>query len=259
MEYHIFIISKSDLKIIIVSVAIGGILQIVCSQYLKRHPELLNRPNIQQPEEVKPTIEPKKPRNRFRRLLDRIPRGGSVIETELIIAIVSFIAEKGWLVGGAGGMAMLSVTKVSSKAVGRVLRNALVVNHSNYEKTKYFLHEEHKICLEGCEQPLQYAFEILKTKDIPYSERAEKIFKILTTYLNLDTRIGRIRFVLCVVSILWILSDAKDFTSLHILMQNLLRAIKSGKISKRLGRLIIRRLLRKGIPVDPDLIDAVGA
>lgn len=102
-------------------------------------------------------------------------------------------------------------------------------------------------------------FEILKTKDIPYSERAEKTLRILTTYLNLDTRIGCIRFVLCVVSILRILFDAKDFTSLHILMQNVLKAIKSVRISKRLGRLIVKRLLRKGVIVDPDLIDIVGA
>ncbi len=259
MDYHIFIISKNDLKIIVVGIAIGGILQIVCSEYLKRHPKILDRPNIEQPEEVKPTIEPKKPRNRVRRLVDRFPRGGAIIETDLIIAIVSMIAEKGWFLGGAGGIAMVSLSKVSSKSVSRVLRNALVVNYSNYEKTKYFLHEEHKICLEGCEQPLEYMFEILKTKDIPYLERAEKTLKILTTYLNLDTRIGRIRFVLCVVSIFLVLFDAKDFASLHLLMQNLLKAIKSGRISKRLGRLIVGRLVRKGVMVDPDLIDAVGA
>ena len=122
---------------------------------MKRHPEILNRLNIEQPEEVKPTIEPKKPRNRFRRLVDRFPRDGAVLETELIVAIMGLIpAEKGWLLGGAGGIAMLSLSKVSSNAVSRVLRNALVVNHSNYEKTKYFLHEEHKICLEGCDRPI---------------------------------------------------------------------------------------------------------
>ena len=95
MDYHIFIISKNDLKIIVAGVVIGGIFQIICSEYLKKHPETLNRPNIEQPEEVKPAIEPKKPRNRFRRLVPRFPRGGAVIETELIIAIVTTIAEKG--------------------------------------------------------------------------------------------------------------------------------------------------------------------
>ena len=259
MDYHILIISKNDLKIIVAGVVIGGVFQIICSEYLKKHPEILNRPNIEQPEEVKPAIEPKKPRNRFRRLVPRFPRGGAVIEIELIIAIVNHIAEHGWVIGGYASLAMLSLSKVSSKAVSRVLRNALLVNHSNYEKTKYFLPEEHKICLEGCERPLEYMFEILKTKEIPYAERAEKTFKILTTYLNLDTRIGRIRFVLCVVSILCILFDAKDLASFHLLMQKLLEAIKSGKISKRLGRLIVRRLLRKGVMVAPDLIDAVGA
>ena len=46
-----------------------------------------------------------------------------------------------------------------------------------------------------------------------------------------------------------------DFSSSFILMQNLIKAIKSGKISKRLARLIIRRLLRLNVPVDPELIE----
>ena len=36
MDYRIFIISKDDLKIIVAGVVIGGILQIVCYEYLKK-------------------------------------------------------------------------------------------------------------------------------------------------------------------------------------------------------------------------------
>jgi len=258
MDHYVFIISKKDLKIIVAGIVIGGIFQIVCYEYLKRHAELSNRPNLEEPEEVKPDIEPKS-KNRFRRLVPRFPRGGALIETELVIAIIGLIAEKGWLLGGAGAIAGLSLTKVSSTAVGRVLRNAAVVNHSDYEKTKYFLllPEEHKISLEQCEDSFKYLFELLKTKDIPYSEKAEKSFKILTTYLTLDTRLGRIRCVLCMVSMLYLSFSSNEIANFHILMQNLLKAIKSGKISKRLGRLMVRRLLRKNIPVDPELINAV--
>lgn len=41
-------------------------------------------------------------------------------------------------------------------------------------------------------------------------------------------------------------------------MQNLANPIKSGKISKRLARLIVRRLLRAKMTVDPDLLEAAG-
>jgi len=41
-------------------------------------------------------------------------------------------------------------------------------------------------------------------------------------------------------------------------MQNLIKAVKDGKISKRLVRSIIRRLIKQGIQVDPELIDAAA-
>jgi hypothetical protein len=49
-----------------------------------------------------------------------------------------------------------------------------------------------------------------------------------------------------------------DISSYFILIQNLIKAIKNGKISKRLARLIIRRLLRLKIAVDPELIQVAA-
>ena len=253
------IISRRDVKIIVVGVIIGRIFQIACSEYLKWHSERLNRSNPEQSEAVEPALDPKKPRTRFR----RFPRGGAVLETELVVAIISLIAEKGWLLGGVGGIAAVAASKVSSKALStlgnKVLRNALIVNHSDYEKKKYFLplQSEPEVSLEICERPFQYLFQIITAQDISYSEKFDKTFKILTTYLDLDPKTGRIRFVLCMVSILCFLFDIKDIKNLHLLMQNLLKGMKNGRISKRLGRLIRRRLLKKGFSVDPELIDAV--
>ena len=38
-------------------------------------------------------------------------------------------------------------------------------------------------------------------------------------------------------------------------MQSLIEALKSRKISKRVARLIIRKLRRKGLPVDNELLE----
>ena len=78
---------------------------------------------------------------------------------------------------------------------------------------------------------------------------------------NVDRKItgGRIRFVLCIIFILHIFAT-NYISSYFLLIQNLIKAIKNGKISKRLARLIIRRLMRleRDIAVDPELLEVAG-
>jgi hypothetical protein len=65
---------------------------------------------------------------------------------------------------------------------------------------------------------------------------------------------GRIAFVLCIVFVLYILS-IQNPSSFYILLKNLIKAIKEGRISKAIGRAIVRRLKKKGIAIDPELLE----
>lgn len=98
---------------------------------------------------------------------------------------------------------------------------------------------------------------MLTNKEIPFEYKKELSFKILMDHVDLQTTPRRLRVVFCIIFILHIFATS-DISSYFILMQNLIKAIKNGKISKRLARLIIRRLLRLNILVDPDLIEVAA-
>lgn len=77
-------------------------------------------------------------------------------------------------------------------------------------------------------------------------------------HLNLKTHSGRIRFVLCIVLLLFIFSSS-SFSNCYVLMESLIEAVREGRISKALARLIIRKLKARGITVDPELIKVAEA
>ena len=66
----------------------------------------------------------------------------------------------------------------------------------------------------------------------------------------------RIAFITCIVFIIYTFSIL-NLSGFYILLKNLLKAIKEGKISKAIGRIIVRRLQRNGVILDPELLDAV--
>lgn len=107
----------------------------------------------------------------------------------------------------------------------------------------------------NCNPSLEYLFEVLKDKNIPFYEK-RRLTITLSSSLNLKTPEERAKFILCVVFVLVFLSGL-NISGYHALLASLADAIRNGKISKKLGRLIIRKLLRKGLLVDPDLMDAV--
>ena len=94
---------------------------------------------------------------------------------------------------------------------------------------------EKKIYLNQCDQNFKYLFKVLNDKNIPLTKKKELTYSILMKYLDLKTATGRIRFILCITTILYIFS-------------------KSGRISKQ----IIRRLQSYGVEVDPELIMAAS-
>ena len=116
---------------------------------------------------------------------------------------------------------------------------------------------EKKIILNDCNRTFEYMFQVLTSKDIPFESKKELSLKIIVNHVGLETAAGRIRFVFCIISIMHIFV-INDISSYFILIENLIKAIKSGKISKRLARLIIRRLLKLNAPVDPELIEAAA-
>jgi len=99
-------------------------------------------------------------------------------------------------------------------------------------------------------------FKVLNDKNISTEEKNKQCLKILMNYLNLNTHRGRLNFIFCLLSLLRILSFL-DFTSYHIVLCNLIKALKDGKLPKKLVSLILRKLLKEKIPVDPELLELV--
>lgn len=246
MDYQVFIFSRNDLKIVIVGTIIGGILQIICWKYLKNHPELLNNDNSEK-------LEPKKPG--LRRFF---PRGGALVEiagAKLVVNVATtiiFVAKKGAWISMFLTCSGVLIKNIPKNAISTILHNALPIRHSDLEKG-YILVDGKKIVLKECDRTLEYMFQVLTNKDIAFEYKKKMSFKILMDHVDLRTTAGRIRFVFCIISISHVFA-LNDISSYFILMQNLIKAIKSGKISKRLARLIIRKLLRLNMAVDPELI-----
>lgn len=231
---------RSDVRIFIFGTATGGMLQILSKRYLKNHPEFL-----------KDSSESKK----------IPPRGGAAGEIiggkVLAKAILLFLAEHGLTVGVISSTGVI-IGKIPLTSISTYLRDAFPQNLAHLEKKNFIMIDGKKIYLDPCDQNLKYLLNILENETIPFEEKQKVAHSILRKYLNLKTQSGRRNFVLCTVSILYILST-NDYSSFYAMMQSLIKAIQEGKISKAVARLIIRRLRKKGIPVDPELADIVAS
>lgn len=251
MQYKVFILSKGELKIILFGTVIGGVFQLICWKYLRNHPELLNNKNSEK-------LEPKKPG--LRRFF---PRGGALIEivgAKIVInaaAIIVYIAKKGALTAMLITASGIFIKKIPKTAISTIIRNSLPAHHTDFKKD-FTLVDGKELSLDSCDQTFEYLFKILNNKEIPFEDKKNLSIKILMNNVDLKTRAGRIRFVLCIISILHIFSIT-DISSYFLLIQSLINALKNGKISKRLARLILRKLTRSGISVDPELIKAAKA
>lgn len=242
VSIRIFLFRK-EIRMILFGTAIGGILQIICREYIKRHPEFLK---------AEPGRKP------------RLPRGGASIEISgisiKVIAkiVIKFIAKKGLLTGlvTTSGIAL---SKIPVSAISTYLSDALPQNLPELEKKKYVLVNGEKIYLDQCDENLKYLFTVLKDPMIPFEEKEKLTSSVLTKYLDLKTANGRINFVLCIVFICYAFFSSGDISSYYIFLKNLIKAIKQGKISKVVGRAIIRKLRKKGLPVDSELLEIVNS
>jgi hypothetical protein len=238
---------RNDVKIVIICTVTGGILQILSKQYLKSYPEF---------SKDAPVTKKKYRQPRF-----LSPRGGALIEISGISikvvakVVLNFLAKKGLLAGIGTGVV---ISKIPSTAISTYLRDAFPQNLPHLEKKKFILVGGEKIYLDQCDQSLEYLFKILEDETIPFEEKGKVSRSILTKYLDLKTMDGRIGFVLCIVFVLYILS-IQNPSGFYILLKNLIQAIKEGRISKAIGRSIVRRLQKKGIPIDPELLEVVSS
>ena len=124
----------------------------------------------------------------------------------------------------------------------------------NLDSTSLVALDNGLLNLDSCENSLEYLYLVLNEKSIPLGDKKKLAFKVLTNHIDLKSHNGRLKFVLCMVSIFLVLYSTK-VGSFYLLMEKLLEAVRKGKISKAMARVIIRRLRRKGIPVDPELIE----
>ena len=227
------------MKIIIIGGVTGGILQVLARYYLKSHPELL---------EDSPITKKKDRPPRF-----FSPRDGAVIEISMISVkfILNFLAKKG-LLSGLGTSGAIAIGKIPATAISTYLRDAFSQNLPYLDKKKFILVGKEKVYLDQCDQNLKYLFDILEDEMIPFEERKKIAYTILTKYLNLKTPFGRRNFVLCITFIIYILF-INHHSSFYLLIKSLIKAIREGRISKPIARWIIRRLRKKGVPIDPEL------
>lgn len=252
------LLSRKDTKIIVITTVCGGILQIICRRYIKSHPELFEGKNANL-KEAEPGIKNKNRNPRFRRFF---PRGGAVVELsgtgiKALAVVIKFLAENGLMAGLVTGTSVV-VSRIPTNALNAYLRDAFPQNLPELDRKKFIFVDGEKIYLDQCDQSLKYLFTVLRDERLPFEEKEKLTRSILTKYLNLKTADGRVNFVLCIVFILYVFST-NNMSSYYIILKNLIKAMKEGKISKVVGRAIIRKLKKRGLPIDPALLDVVDS
>ena len=99
--------------------------------------------------------------------------------------------------------------------------------------------------MDQCDQNIKYLVEILDDETIPFKERKRLAEAVLSKHLNLKTVNGGCNFVLCIVFIFSMLATSYN-SNFYILMKSLIKAIQEGKITRAIGRLIVRKLKKIG-------------
>lgn len=229
---------RSDVRITIFGTLTGRALQILSKIYRKNHPEFL-----------KDSPECKK----------TLPRGGEFASGSVALAqvLLSFLAEHGLTAGFLSSIGvMISQTPIPS--LSTCLSESVPQNLSHLEKKKYILVNGSKIYLDQCNQNLKYLFTVLEDETVPFNDKKETAHSVLTKYLNLKTPSGRRNFVLCIVLIVSLLFSNQR-SSFYLMMKSLIKAVREGKITKPMARFMVRKLRKKGVPIDPELAELVAS
>lgn len=95
---------------------------------------------------------------------------------------------------------------------------------------------------------------MLNHENLPFKKEQKIAYSLMTKFLNLETPLGRLNFLLCIVLLLFVLAST-NYSSYYILIRNLIRAVNEGKIFQETARVISRRFKIKGINSDPELLE----
>lgn len=233
MNLKVFLSSR-EVKIIIFATLAGGLSQILCKRYIKNHPEFFE--DSRQP--------------KFKK---RFVRGGEFVSISLVQVIITFLGDHGLTTGVISGFIYL-IGEIPVNSISKYLSESMPQNLS--DKKKFILVKGEQLYLEQCDQNLKYLFYILQDETIPFEERKKIGHSVLTKFLNLKTPSGRRNSVLCIQFIIFILFT-NNSSSFCLMMKSLILGIKKNTISKQLARLIVRRLIRQGILIDPELLEII--
>ena len=130
------------------------------------------------------------------------------------------------------------------------MRDSFQQKLPHLEKKKFILVGEETIYFDQCDQNIEFLFKLLEDERMPFEQKEKIARSILTKYLHLKTMDRRRAFILYILSI-------RNQSGFYILLQNLIEAIKKGRIAKPIGRAIVRKLKKKGIAIDPELLEIV--
>jgi hypothetical protein len=249
--------SRRDVRIFLVFTATGAVAQFAATKYLEKRPDLIRKKG--EPLKPRATPDPFAPKPPTPPVpitkIDDVPgiKGGfielSVPTLEAIgIALLNHIAESGMLFS----MGLWAASQLPVNAIALYINNATPQNLSFLEKKKFILKGQ-PVQLDQCHTSFEYAFATLKSREIPFDQKKKLVKDVFKHTIEFTSAEGKILTILCLISLLFSLFHTNE-SGFFILMDSLKEEIISGKISKSVGRLIVRRLQARGIPIDPSLI-----
>lgn len=237
------------IRYILIGTAIGYLMKFACIEYLKRHPELANSKKLTSRKTAKPEII--RPPSKI--WVIRKLRGGVFVSSS-IVTVLTILAQGGEIIGLIGGYITLA-SKLPKTALVSIIYKS---SPQNLPITSLIVLPNLETDLKSldwlCDKPLKFLFAVLTDETLPFERKQKAVSTIFADYLDLSTEPARIKFVLCIVILLFILYGL-NIGSYLLLLNQLYEALKAGKISKVVYHAILRRLKKRGIPiVDPNLI-----
>lgn len=256
-----YILCRKETKIFVICTATGGLLQFFCRRYIKNHPEFFEEPEITLI--IKDTsgkterITNKKAKEPIiRRILKHFCGGGlqekvgDIVLRVLLKKLIKLAAKKGVEFSISIDVGAI-FTVVPKKALVKIIEGSLP--QSLLDTKSFSIVNEEKVYLENCSEGFKFMFAILMDNEIPYYEKNALVAYVFGTLLS---KTEPLNLILCLVPILFILA-MKNPSAYYLAIRNLILAIKEGRISKRIVRVMVRRLLSNGQMVDPELLDII--
>jgi hypothetical protein len=103
----------------------------------------------------------------------------------------------------------------------------------------------------GCGNTFHYLFRLILNEDMSEELKVEYVNDVIK-HLDWSASYSAIT-ISCIGLILAILFFVQS-SGFFIILKAIIKAIKEGKISKAMGRLLVRRMLKERIYVDPELM-----